>query len=165
MTRQASVVSQFKSRRRKEGTCACDCCGWAPPQALTLVRRLDSVFTMLHAHHVVPVGLNGADHESNLALLCPNCHALAQAMAPHYAALSRGRVTPHQMMRSLKLLASGDDVAWREQIIAEKQTILALRDDEEAKMTFRFQRAIAETSAAINKMRSVTNSATRKRRL
>lgn len=33
--------------------------------------------TLIHAHHIVPVHNGGLDQQSNLVLLCPNCHAIA----------------------------------------------------------------------------------------
>ncbi len=32
---------------------------------------------ILHVHHIVPVSRGGRAKQSNLVLLCPNCHALA----------------------------------------------------------------------------------------
>ena len=34
------------------------------------------VVEILHAHHVIPRSRGGKDEESNLSLLCPNCHAI-----------------------------------------------------------------------------------------
>jgi len=32
---------------------------------------------LIHLHHVIPASLGGTDRKSNMAALCPNCHALA----------------------------------------------------------------------------------------
>lgn len=33
--------------------------------------------SLIHAHHIVPIVNYGTDDDSNIVLLCPNCHAIA----------------------------------------------------------------------------------------
>lgn len=52
---------------------ACEACGWRPPP-------LPGAHNIMHAHHVVPRAAGGDDGAQNLALLCPNCHAVAHRL-------------------------------------------------------------------------------------
>lgn len=58
---------------RARGCGKCEACGWRPPASL-------HADTLLHVHHVIPVCVRGPASLENLALLCPNCHALAQRL-------------------------------------------------------------------------------------
>ncbi len=51
------------------GITSCEVCEWS-----------SSVADLLHAHHIVPLECGGGDEQTNLALLCPNCHAVAHAL-------------------------------------------------------------------------------------
>jgi 5-methylcytosine-specific restriction endonuclease McrA len=52
--------------RTKEVIDHCEMCGWKGPEA-----------KLLHAHHIIGLSVGGADTLDNLAILCPNCHAVA----------------------------------------------------------------------------------------
>ncbi len=152
-TRSASVIAQFKKARKKSDSARCDVCSWEPPAVLEWVRK-GCVKNLLHAHHCIPLALGGADDDSNLVLLCPTCHALADDIGSHAAALSH---RPLDVIESLRLLIA-EPLSWKARIIAENQTIVKLRPrDTLAEL---FARSGAETDAAIRAF--ATNSATRK---
>jgi hypothetical protein len=56
---------------------ACEVCLWTIPEELGGGSAID-------AHHVVPIAAGGADAPENLALLCPNHHAIAHRLWPLY---------------------------------------------------------------------------------
>lgn len=53
----------------------CQCCGWAAPKDVFGTNKL------LNIHHVKRVADGGTNEWRNLAVLCPNCHAIAHAIA------------------------------------------------------------------------------------
>jgi hypothetical protein len=67
----------YRQERRKV---LCDACGWTPS---TVARaRIKQWRSMIHAHHIVPLSCGGKDDSSNVAMLCPTCHAFAHRLNP-----------------------------------------------------------------------------------
>lgn len=78
MTRPRGAIARFKTARRAKGKTACDVCSWRAPEAIR--RNRASELALMDAHHVIPIVCGGPDDESNLVLLCRNCHAIAHAL-------------------------------------------------------------------------------------
>lgn len=72
---RARATKNHKRRAAAEGRLRCEACGWQPPPPLAAIR-------ILHCHHVIPVNCGGSNDDSNLIILCPNCHAIAHAKTP-----------------------------------------------------------------------------------
>lgn len=66
----------------ERGVDHCEVCGWVPPE--DILRRLNGWRTrhnsVLEAHHIIPCCEGGTDEEANLVVLCPNHHAIADAV-------------------------------------------------------------------------------------
>ena len=69
----------------------CEVCGWVPP-----------VPSILHCHHVIPVCRGGSDEPANLAILCPNDHALAHAVSPRTKSGYHGPQTRDLLFQAVK---------------------------------------------------------------
>lgn len=160
MRRDAKVVNRFKSSRKKAGTAHCDVCGWKPPEILRVVRAR-CVTQMLQAHHVVPVSLGGLDEDSNLVLVCPTCHMIAQAVASHHVQYTMSYVTPSFMLESIRLLIDDPD-AWYQRWMKEKEEMRGHPSREADKVARLFRQSQDEVDTAIRRM-MVTKSATNRR--
>lgn len=75
--RQRDMYSAGDASARREARKlhACEACGWKQPAVIKTKRVLET-------HHVLPTACGGATETENLAVLCPNCHALAHALWP-----------------------------------------------------------------------------------
>lgn len=98
LNRRASAKAQ---RHKMAGAGTCEFCGWAPPE-----KRI------LHAHHVIPRARGGGDVPRNIAVLCPNHHALAHYMSPRgHTAGYCGPKTKAHLFRLLRIVETGDKAA------------------------------------------------------
>lgn len=59
-------LAKIKARLMVDRGEACEVCAQRMPDP-----------SLINAHHVVPVADGGGDEDSNIALVCPNCHAIA----------------------------------------------------------------------------------------
>ena len=105
MTRRTGAVQRFRRARCATGRIGCDACGWTAPERLRL--KMENDVALMHAHHVIPVICGGPDDESNLILLCRNCHAIAHAIGDgrygHDGKWSGPASTPEQLIQVIEL--------------------------------------------------------------
>lgn len=114
--RSPAVADRFKSEKWKALIAECQVCEWRPPVMLGSVRET-RLFTMLHAHHVVPIAAGGKDHAKNLVLLCPNHHAIAHALGKIVAdkgakgsrKLWTGPTTPEALLNEIRWVENDMD--------------------------------------------------------
>ncbi len=100
--RRNNAVTRFKKGRLASGVTTCDVCGWAAPERL---RDRRGELVLLQAHHVIPIVCGGPDVESNLVLLCRNCHGLAHELGDgrYYNGRWTGLYhTPADLIRGIK---------------------------------------------------------------
>lgn len=69
---------------------------------------------MLEAHHVLPVAWGGTDDDTNLVLLCPNHHAVADQLTAWKSGVLDGPITKEELLDQLRLIDS-DEAAWHKQ--------------------------------------------------
>jgi hypothetical protein len=97
-------VARFKTARRGKRRTACDACGWKAPEIIR--QKLGTEDALMNAHHVIPVICGGPDDESNLVLLCRNCHAIAHALGDgrydHNGKWAGEAGTPAELIRLIK---------------------------------------------------------------
>jgi 5-methylcytosine-specific restriction endonuclease McrA len=80
----ANVKEHLKKRLvLREGGCCQDCGATA-----------DVVGEPLHAHHIEPQALGGANTLENLKLVCPDCHVGSGWMRHHFGLVEAGLVVP-----------------------------------------------------------------------
>lgn len=66
------VVRAIKEQSANEEFLTCEACDWSHP--------MPEATKVMHVHHVVPISRGGDNEETNLILLCPNCHAVAHLL-------------------------------------------------------------------------------------
>jgi hypothetical protein len=67
-----NFFESIKNDALEKGVLVCEGCEWRPPSRIA--------FRAIHAHHVVPVRALGSDVPTNIAMLCPNCHSIGDAL-------------------------------------------------------------------------------------
>jgi hypothetical protein len=69
---RAGKNRRYKMNLREIGVeIRCEACGWKPPRQL---------WKLVEVHHIVPISCGGEDCIDQVILLCPNHHALADAL-------------------------------------------------------------------------------------
>src|SRR5271165_1955934 len=88
-----SVSLKESRRRRRDGTDYCEVCRWRGPTWLG---------SLLKTHHVIPVRYNGdVEAPDNLTTLCPNHHALADALSHPHQDPPKTRDALFELLRSV----------------------------------------------------------------
>ena len=70
----------------------CAICGWSLTPSFLAKKYLWS--HGCEQHHIVPVAEGGTNEESNIILLCPNCHKMA-----HYGYLTKDELRQHALTK------------------------------------------------------------------
>ncbi len=100
----------------KRGITQCEHCNWTPPEP-----------SMLHAHHVIPLGCGGPDTKKNIIVLCPNCHAVAHWVTKRPVSGQRysGPTTRAALQAWMRHDLDTARKRYREELIASARPILA----------------------------------------
>lgn len=107
------VAAGTLRKRHQTLPTACVVCGWRAPALPAELSRTRSA--LLNVHHVVPVCCDGSDDRWNLAVLCPNHHALAHVVSlrrKHYKTggwCYNGPRTVEDLVADIQRLESGDE--------------------------------------------------------
>jgi hypothetical protein len=98
----------------------CEVCGWHPPSW-----RNRTGSSLLQMHHITPVCRDGSHEHDNIALLCPNHHALAHLVWPNYRrARWCGPESRDEFMRILRRV-DADPETWPEEVAGRMSALIS----------------------------------------